>query len=86
MAEELYYEITPAEADAMAKFDVDAHPLIDPYCGKQNNGNFLISRSFVDTYSARPEIQAVDFTEKTAKPETQLDFKPPPKLKWLHQK
>jgi len=77
MAEEKYYEITQVEADAIRKFSIDADNDIDPYCGKQTNGNWIISKIIVDTYSTRPEIKAVDFTGKTAKTAAQLDFEDP---------
>lgn len=71
---ELFYEITQDEADAISKFSVDARNKIDPYCGKQVNGNYIIRVDDVNACSEMAEIQAVDFTVKVAKTVAQLDF------------
>ena len=73
---ELFYEITQAEADLIGKFTINDHSGIDPYCGKQTNGNWIIGKDIVDLHANRPEIQTVDFASKTAKTVAQLDFEP----------
>lgn len=69
-----YYEITQDEADLIGFFQVDDNNYIDPYCGKQVNGNYIIKKSTVDDYAERAEIKAVDFSSKTTKTINQLDF------------
>lgn len=76
MALEKFYEITQAEADAIGKFTIDSNTGVDPYCGRQINGNWVIRKFIVDLYAQRPEIQAVDFSGKVAKTVSQLNFVP----------
>lgn len=71
---ELFYEITQDEADAISKFSVDARNKIDPYCGKQVNGNYIIRVDDVNACSEMAQIQAVDFSGKVDKTAAQLDF------------
>ena len=76
MSEEKFYEITPAEAEAIGKFTIDSNTGVDPYCGKQIKGNWGIRKHIVDLYAQRPEILAVDFSGKVAKTIAQLNFVP----------
>lgn len=73
---ELFYEITQAEADLIGRFEVDGCSAVDPYCGKQVNGNWIIKKSTVEGCAKRAEIKAVDFTGKITKTVGQLDFAP----------
>lgn len=74
---ENFYIITPIEADLIGQFSVNGHG-VDPYCGLQNNGNYIIKVEDVNTYSDRPEILSVNFASKTVKTPTELDFYIPP--------
>ena len=71
---ELFYVITLTEADLIGEFDVSVHQSINPYAGALTNGTYGIRKDDVDSYSERPEIQAVDWTGKVAVDGDTLDF------------
>lgn len=75
---ETFYIITQIEADLIGRFNIDNHTGFDPYCGKQVNGDYVVTVDEVNRYIDRVEIQAVDFASKITKTSAQLDFYIPP--------
>ncbi len=73
---EEYYEITVSEADLITKFATSDCTAIDPYCGLQTNGNYIIRVEDVEECASHPNIFKVDFTSKTKKTINDLDFEP----------
>lgn len=71
-----YYIISPAEADLIGKFTIDDCNGVDPYCGEQNDGNYVISEDVVVACKNHANIKKVDFASKTSVEESSLDFKP----------
>lgn len=69
-----FYEITPEEAALISAFITSDGNGIDPFCGLQTNGNYIIAEDDIIEYSEDPNILRVDFVNKIPKEESDLDF------------
>ena len=72
--EEKYCEITKQEADLIGKFQYETGRGFDPFCGLQVNGNYIISNTMYEKLKYRQEFSLVDFSNKTWKVFSELNF------------
>jgi len=73
--ETLFYEITLEESDSVSDFSYEENGikcLFTLKCGKQKNGNFILSKIMYDKFSDK--LSAIDFSNKSLLKESDLDL------------
>ena len=73
---ENFYKITKAEADLIGKFEYAPNQAVDPFCGEQVDGNYLISEKMYLILKDHPKLQNVDFSKKQLVGKDFLNTKP----------
>ena len=75
---EYYYTITPEQADLITQFTYAENKQVNPYVGKQINGDFLVSKKVYEILKDTPKFKKIDWSTVPLVPENELNPKPSP--------